>query len=127
MGRILLIETDRPLAACLQKYLERAGHEVEWQVDPQVAVYSADKNQPDVVVLDLLLANRSGIEFLYEFRSYPDWQQLPVVVFSNISPADLGSTINSFEQLNVSAFHYKPASSLSELTASVDRLLQPAI
>jgi DNA-binding response OmpR family regulator len=75
MANILLIETDRLLAKNLSKYLTKFGHEVSWHVEPQAAMDSADQKCPDVIVLDLLLANsRSGIEFLYEFRSYPEWQ-----------------------------------------------------
>src|SRR3982750_184304 len=102
MARVLLIETDRPIATNLQKFLQKAGHDVEWQVDPQLAMDSADMRQPDVVILDLLLAGRSGVEFLYEFRSYPDWQRLPVIVFSNISAGELGSTAIGFDELNIS-------------------------
>jgi CheY-like chemotaxis protein len=86
---------------------------------------SADMRRPDIVILDLMLAGRSGVEFLYEFRSYPDWQQLPVIVFSNISPGELGSSAIGFEELNIAAFHYKPSTSLSQLRSSVDSLLQP--
>jgi CheY-like chemotaxis protein len=113
--RILLIETDKVLATTLCNYLGRRGHEVEWHVDPQAAMHSADKQCPDAIILDLLLAFGSGIEFLYEFRSYPEWQTLPVVVFSNIAPGELGPTEMALDQLNVSAFHYKPETSLRDL------------
>lgn len=126
MARVLLLETDKPLAVNLQKFLEDGGHEVDWQVDPQLAMDSADMRRPDIVILDLLLASRSGVEFLYEFRSYPDWQQLPVVVFSNLSVGEVGSSAIGFDELNIAAFHYKPTTSLAELSATIDGLLQPA-
>ena len=126
MANILLIEADRPLAASLQKFLTNAGHTVDWNVDPQAAMDSADSQRPDLVIMDLMLAGRSGVEFLYEFRSYPEWQELPIVVFSNISAGDLGSSAIGFEELSISAFHYKPATTFADLSQSVERLLQPA-
>jgi DNA-binding response OmpR family regulator len=125
MAKILLIETDRILASNLQDFLLAKGHQLDWQVDPQQAVFSADDNQPDVVILDLMLAGRSGVEFLYEFRSYPEWQELPVVVFSNISERELGQCIAAFPQLNITAYHYKPHTSLQQLSRTVEQILAP--
>lgn len=127
MARILFIETDRIIATNLTKFLNRRGHEIDWHVDPQLAVFSADKNKPDVVILDLMLGSRSGVEFLYEFRSYPDWQNMPVIVFSNVSERELGQCITSFPQLNITAYHYKPQTSLSQLAQTVEQVLRPSV
>lgn len=124
MCRILFIETDCVIASNLRNYFERLGHLVEWHVDPQLAVFSADEKRPDIVILDLMLAGRSGVEFLYEFRSYPDWQDLPVVVFSNVSERELGQGVSSFPQLNITAYHYKPQTTLSQLAQTIDKILQ---
>lgn len=120
MARILIVETDRLIAENLSRYLKKNGHETDWQQDLQAAIDSADKQLPDLVVLDLMLCGRSGVEFLYEFRSYPDWQNIPVVLFSNISIRDLGQSTAGFSQLNISAYHYKPVTTLSRLAHSID-------
>lgn len=127
MAQVLLIEADQPLAATAQKFLQARGHAVKWHVDPQLAMDDVDSKLPDVIVLDLLLAGRSGVEFLYELRSYPDWQSLPVIVYSHISAGDLGSSASGFEQLGISAFLYKPLASLAELNQSIEQILQPAV
>lgn len=126
MARIILIESDRLLAQNFSQYLTDRKHNVSWHVDPQMAMDDADENPPDIVVLDLLLAGRSGIEFLYEFRSYADWQKLPVVVISTIAVEDLGECISAFEQLNVTAYRYKPTTSLAQLADTLERALIPA-
>ena len=120
MGKILLVETDRLIAENLIHYLSRSGHSVDWQRDLQAAIDASDTACPDLVVLDLMLCGRSGVEFLYEFRSYPDWQDIPVVLFSNISMRDLGASTAGFSQLNISAYHYKPTTSLAHLSDSID-------
>jgi CheY-like chemotaxis protein len=125
VANVLLMETDHILAKNLSKYLITFGHEVSWHVEPQSAIDQADKNCPDVIILDLMLANRrSGIEFLYEFRSYPEWQNLPVVIFSHVAAEDLKDCLDSLKQLNVAAFRYKPTTSLSDLAASIDQALK---
>ena len=125
MPQVLLIEPDRLIAGNVSKALKKAGLEVNWQVDPQAALDSADTQLPELIVLDLLLANRGGIEFLYEFRSYPDWQKIPVVVFSSLSAEELKEAVGSFDHLNLNAYHYKPNTSLPELVKIVERFLQP--
>lgn len=126
MARVLLIESDRILADNISQMLERAGHQTAWHLDPQAAIDSADTKTPDVIVIDLMLAGRSGVEFLYEFRSYPEWQNLPVIVFSDITPEEFSGAGTGFSQLNVAAYHYKPITKLADLLNSVDTVLQPA-
>jgi DNA-binding response OmpR family regulator len=125
MLKILLLETDSLLATNLLSFFSHCGYETEWQVDPQVAVLSADKTKPDLIILDLLLATHSGVEFLYEFRSYADWVKVPIIVFSNVSQRELGSSALALEQLGVTAFHYKPQTTLKQLVSSVNQILKP--
>lgn len=126
MARILFIEPDRLLGANAQQIFKHAGHEVIWHVDPQAAIDAADASHPDVIVLDLLLAGRSGVEFLYEFRSYPEWSRLPVIIYSDISPEEFKGANVGFTQLNIAAYHYKPTTSITELCSSIEKVAQPA-
>lgn len=126
MSNILLIEADQWIATNVCRLFQKSGHQVIWYVNLQTAIDSADASRPDLIILDLLLAGRSGAEFLYEFRSYPDWLNLPIVLFSNISEEELGSSLAGFNQLNISAYHYKPTTSLSQLAQTVERLFLPA-
>ncbi len=125
MAKILLIESDRLLATNVKKVLQKTGHTVNWQVDPQNALDIADNEPPDLIIIDLVLAGHGGIEFLYEFRSYPDWQEVPVVVFSSLSAEELKEALGGFSHLNVTEYHYKPNTTLSDLTRTIERILQP--
>ncbi len=126
MPRILILETDRQLAKNVSDFLRSAGHTVDIYSDPQSAISAADAHCPDVVILDLLLAGRSGIEFLYELRSYPEWQRLPVIITSKLSDAELESYRPALRQLNVSRFLHKPTAQLQELAAAIQQSLRPA-
>ena len=127
MAHILIIESDKILASNLSAHLKNAGHSVDWQVSPQDAITSADSKKPDLVILDLLLASRSGVEFLYEFRSYPDWQKVPVIILSSLPLQDIKASISSLQHLNVAAFHHKHATSLKALSYAIDQALQAAL
>ncbi len=125
MARILFIEPDRLLGANAKKILKHAGHDVDWHVDPQSAMNSADAAHPDIIILDVLLAGRSGLEFLYEFRSYPEWAQLPVIIYSNVSAEDFNAAGTGFKHLGVAAYFYKPVTSINDLSKAIDQILQP--
>jgi CheY-like chemotaxis protein len=123
VARILIVDTDQMLTANVKDYLRFSGHETECCYDLQYAIDCADSACPDLVVLELLLCGRSGVEFLYEFRSYPDWQNIPVVIFTNVTSRDLGRSMAGFRQLNISAYHHKSTTALSQLTRTIDFLL----
>lgn len=118
--RILLIEPDKILADIYQQALEAAGHQVSWQTGAEAAVQNADNQQPDAVVLELQLADHNGVEFLYEFRSYSEWQNIPVVVLSQVPDMSFSPVLQ--RQLGVAAYHYKPRTTLKNLLRTLERL-----
>lgn len=122
MARILLIEPDQVLASVVTDLLNNYGHKVEWQVELQAAMDSADKYNPELVILDLLLASRSGTEFLYEFRSYGEWRQVPVIIYSNVPPEFAKN--DGYKQLQIANYLYKPETSLNQLQQAVRSALQ---
>jgi len=81
---------------------------------------AADAHAPDVIILDLLLAGRSGVELLYELRSYPDWQSIPVLVYSNIRLTDLPAGCT--QELGIVDFLYKPTTRVKDIAAAVASL-----
>jgi DNA-binding response OmpR family regulator len=120
MARILLIEPDRVLAESYVQALIHAGHEVQAAGGAQAAVMSADAILPDLVILELQLVEHSGIEFLYEFRSYADWQDVPVIIHSQVPPAEFADNRQLLRgELGVKTYLYKPRTSLAELLAAV--------
>ncbi len=127
MAQILFIEPDRILGVNAKKIFKHAGHNVDWHVDPQAAMDSADALHPDVIILDLVLAGRSGIEFLYELRSYPDWAKLPVIIYSSVPPEDFNTAGLGALALDISAYYYKPATSITDLCRYIDLTLQSAV
>lgn len=66
--RILFIEDDERLAALTTRYLEGHGHAVTWVPDGQQGLAEALKGQHDVVILDLMLPRKSGLEVCREVR-----------------------------------------------------------
>jgi DNA-binding response OmpR family regulator len=124
MAHVLLIEPDRILSGVYSQALAQAGHDVRTCTTAQAAIQKADEALPNVVILELQLVAHSGIEFLYEFRSYTDWQHIPVIVHTNVPPAEFNQSTRLLqEQLKVTSYHYKPATTLASLLQAVGSAL----
>jgi DNA-binding response OmpR family regulator len=123
MAHILLLEPDSLIAGSISRYFANANHSVAVHSDPQQAVISADRQLPDAVITELQLAGRSGAEFLYEFRSYPDWQSIPVIVFTNLPPDQAKTYEEALAQLNVTACLRKSGTGLDELLRQAEQAL----
>jgi DNA-binding response OmpR family regulator len=127
MAQILLIEPDRVLAGIYAASLKRGGHEVTTCSGAQAAIMAADQIRPDVVLVELQLIEHSGIEFLYEFRSYPEWQGIPVVIQSHVPQAEFtGSQSILNDELGIKGYLYKPRTSLKQMLAAVNQQLAVA-
>lgn len=99
---------------------ELAGHSALHVASAQEAVLAADIRRPDVVTLELQLPGSNGIAFLHEFRSYPDWQAIPVVLHTYVMPhaqRQLQSTMA--DQFGVVSWLYKPQTSLEQLLQTI--------
>ena len=118
---ILLIEPDVVLAETYRSILEKKGFRVRHVFGAQDAVVAADEKKPDLVICELQLVSHSGIEFLYEFRSYPDWRQIPIIVLSLVPMSEFkDSMFGLVERLGVVRYLYKPMTGLVELVREVD-------
>ncbi len=116
---ILLIEPDAKLAAIYTQAFTNAGHVMRHAQSAQLAVHTADEFTPDVVLLELQLVGHNGIEFIYEFRSYAEWKEIPIVLLTMVAPHSLGITKDLLEQLGIVDILYKPATNLQQLVRSV--------
>jgi two-component system sensor histidine kinase/response regulator len=112
---LLLVEPDRLLAASIAQACERQAHTVTHVVSAQDAVHAADEHAPDVVVLELQMPRHNGVEFLYEFRSYPEWMHIPIVLHTRVPPSELTMAATLEHELGVAQVLYKPTTSLKQL------------
>lgn len=71
-GRVLVVDDERSLAKVVASYLERDGHQVRCVFDGLAAVTAARNDEPDVVVLDLMLPGLDGVEVCRQLRTFSD-------------------------------------------------------
>ena len=77
MSRILIVEDEPKLAALEADYLKAAGYDTHVIGDGGEVVAWVRANPPDLVLLDLMLPGRDGLEVCKELRSFSD---VPIVM-----------------------------------------------
>jgi DNA-binding response OmpR family regulator len=67
-ARIVIIEDDRKLSAALVSGIEAAGYEVEAASSAEEGFFLVHRLQPDLILLDLTLPQRNGLDILQQLR-----------------------------------------------------------
>lgn len=116
--RILLIEDETRVAAFLQKGFQAEAYSVDVAADGESGSRLARSNEYDIIILDIMLPNKNGIQVLKEIRAAN--VHTPVLVLS--AKGDLEDRL---EGLNLGADDYlvKPFA-FSEVLARVRALLR---
>ncbi|HTV85591.1 MAG TPA: response regulator [Dyella sp.] len=79
LARILLVEDEPKLAALVGDYLQAAGYAWQWVADGREAVPAATAGQPDLILLDLMLPGRDGLDICRELRGFSD---VPIIMLT---------------------------------------------
>lgn len=81
MARILVIDDEASIRDMLRLALEEAGHEVTLAVDGAAGLRQVRQTLPDLVVTDLIMPEKEGIETILELRRVTS-AHLPIVAIS---------------------------------------------
>jgi CheY-like chemotaxis protein len=80
--QLLLVEDDETTRTVTQRALERDGWSVTPAENGRVALGRLAERRPDAILLDLMMPEMDGFEFLAELRRQAAWRDIPVVVFT---------------------------------------------
>jgi CheY-like chemotaxis protein len=70
MPHILIIDDDEAMRRSLAQTLERLGHQVSASADGRAGVERAAANPPDLVITDLIMPEKEGLETIMELRQH---------------------------------------------------------
>lgn len=85
---ILIVEDDPPLAELLRWHVSQAGYDVLATADGEDAVLLIEEERPDLVILDWMIENLSGIEVCRRIRRMGELSSLPVIMLTARSAED---------------------------------------
>ncbi len=116
--RVLIVEDEPNIVESLRFLLEREGLDVAVQSDGALAVDSITATKPALVILDVMLPNRSGFDVLRDLHQVPGPRPKVMVLTAKGQARDRDTA----EQIGVDNFMTKPFSN-KEIVATVLRLL----
>ncbi|WP_368653476.1 response regulator YycF [Ornithinibacillus sp. 4-3] len=78
-SKILVVDDEQPIADILQFNLEKEGYEVVVAYDGEEAIRLAENEQPDLILLDIMLPKKDGYEVCREVRKT---QSMPIIMLT---------------------------------------------
>jgi two-component system, OmpR family, phosphate regulon response regulator PhoB len=82
MARILVVEDESDIAQILAYNLGQAGHQVTVAHDGQTALKQTIENRPELILLDLMLPDISGLEVCRAVKTDPSRREIPVIMLT---------------------------------------------
>ena len=119
MARILLAEDEQQIGDMVTFKLTNSGHRVVRVGDGEAALAAAERDRPDVIILDVMMPQMDGFEVLRRLRQDERTSRVPVVVLTaKTSQVDR----DRCRELGADGFVTKPFHP-DELTDQLDSLI----
>lgn len=120
MASILVVDDDEQLCTLVSRLLAQAGHEVSLAMSGSEALEQLASRTFDLMLLDLVMPGKGGIETIMEIRTRSPG--LPIIVMSGQVTFGDASVTRLVEHYGALAVLSKPFS-MDELTTAVDTAL----
>ena len=119
---VLIVDDDADVVTAIKMALEDAGAVVQAAMDGTSAVDMAEKDMPDLVVLDMMLPKRSGFLVLERLKKGKPKGSKPFVIMIT---GNLGTRHKTYaEALGVSDYINKPFR-MDRLLTSIEKIFAP--
>jgi CheY-like chemotaxis protein len=104
--KILLVDDDPDTLRTLADVLESGGYEVTTAATGEEALVMTDGYRPDLILLDVMLPGKDGVEVARELAGRTETRAIPVVLITALEALPEGSDARSIP--GVRRFIYKP-------------------
>jgi CheY-like chemotaxis protein len=118
MARVLVIDDEAAIADVLRMLLEFRGHEVFTANDGSRGYATAQRQAPDVIVLDLMMPVMDGFTTLEALRNDERTATIPVVILSALSSNDVKRRCHDMGVRAILQKPYKPEDLLRAVEGS---------
>jgi signal transduction histidine kinase/CheY-like chemotaxis protein/ligand-binding sensor domain-containing protein len=120
---LLVIEDDERMRDMLRRTLEKSGWSVDEASNGRTGLAALEQKAPNLILLDLIMPEMDGFQFMQELRRSPAWRHIPVIVITSkdLSEADRRSLNGEVTQILK-----KGAYTMDELLEEIQRAISVA-
>jgi len=119
--KILFIEDEMRLQEVLGAKLKAEGYEILAAMDGKSGLEIAEKEKPDLILLDLILPKMDGFHVLEAIKAKLSISAIPIIVLSNL---ESGKDIERCLSLGVRSYLAKTNYSLEEIAQKVSEVFK---
>jgi DNA-binding response OmpR family regulator len=117
--KVLIVDDEPNIVTALDYLLRRTGYEVHVAPDGEAALRLVHAVTPDLVLLDVMMPEKSGYDVCQRIRAHPEWSKIRIVILSAKGrEADVSKGLS----LGADAYITKPFSN-AELVERIGALL----
>lgn len=117
MKKILFVEDEAALHKTLGGSLKEKGYEIIEALDGEEGLLLAKTEKPDLILLDLILPKKHGLDVLEELRDTEEAKNIPVIILTNLE--GLGEVEKAIE-LGATTYLVKENYSLQEVVEKIE-------
>ncbi|MCB1761196.1 MAG: sigma-54-dependent Fis family transcriptional regulator [Gammaproteobacteria bacterium] len=117
MANILVVDDDIASCRTLQLHLGSQGHDVSWENSVEAGLETARQFHPQLIVLDIRMPDRSGLDGLPDFKAIPESPKVIMITAFH----DMQSTIEAMQR-GADDYIHKPID-IDELDEAINKIL----
>jgi two-component system, OmpR family, response regulator len=118
--KVLLVDDDQFLVDLLAEKIKKAGFEAFTANTGDEAITQVTQNQPDLILLDLMMPGMDGLSVLKKLKSTDEHKNIPVVVLTSLSDP---SVVNEIKNFGGSGYLLKDDHTLDTIVQAIQNLV----
>jgi len=116
---VLLADDDPLIIRMYQNKLTNDGYDVKTAINGEEVLNTIRKEEPDIILLDVMMPKMNGVETLKELKSDPKTKSIPIIILTNLG--DNKEDVENAKKLGALDYLVKADVSLKELSARVKK------
>lgn len=121
MKKLLIVEDDAMLLDAYKNKFNGLEYTVQYASDGEEALVKVSQFIPDLILLDLVLPKKDGLEVLEEIKKSSTFKHIPVLITSNL---DEGVHVEKGISLGAEDYIIKSSASLDHIMDMIKKRLE---
>lgn len=124
MKKILIIDDNETFAKTLKDTLPKEKYSVISVTNGKAGLQEMSKEVPDIIILDLLMPQMGGVEFLDVLKS-TGGNKIPILISSQVSKMeDISNAIVAGMDVGVKGYIIKASENLDKIVEEIEKTLE---